>query len=424
MKNNLFFFIALFSFNFYSLFAQKAVMLNGGQFGNPNQNANVVIYDIPTNTHTTIDTIHTNSVQDLLVDGNKLYVLAQDSIVLYDAINQNRTAAKAFQGVSTKTLALSGNELLVGNWFGKTADNLYIYDAFNLQLLDSVSAVEQGVTSMLLDSGYAYLTQNQSTANFEDTLGMIIKVDIAARQVVDTIQLNNYTGGFGELIHKPDGSGFYSFNSTSNTITSVDFSSLSASNTSLTQELETTNRSQWSIHADTLFLKMNGGIGAMNLQNLNLIDSLIVDTVVTAFAYDTLNRQFLVTQTDFFSFTSGKIYNRNGIQTDTLITGFSPEVIDILPVQPVGIDEFGAVPNAIALNIYPNPSRGIIHFQLEGQLESEIQVQLFDQKGSLIFNQISLSGQGQLDLSSYPKGIYFLNAWLGQDRISKKIILQ
>ena len=38
-----------------------------------------------------------------------------------------------------------------------------------------------------------------------------------------------------------------------------------------------------------------------------------------------------MTQTDFFSFTSGKIYNRLGVQTETLTTGFSPEVIDILP---------------------------------------------------------------------------------------------
>lgn len=422
---HLFTFFALFNLIFFSTFSQGVVLVNGGQFGNPNENANVVIYDVPTNTYTTLDTIQTNSVQDVLIDGNRFYVLAQDSIVLYDAQTQSRLAAQVFQGNSTKTAQLSGNELLVGNWFGQSSDNLYIYDASNLQLLDSVAAVESGITSMLLDSGFAYITQNQSTANFEDTLGMIIKVNIASRQVEDTIKVNNYTGGFGELILQPDGSGFYSFNPTSNTVTSVDFATLNASNTVFNQDIRLSNRSQWSTHDDTLFLKMNAGIGAINLQNLNLIDSLIIDTVVTAFVYDTVNRQFLVTQTDFFSFTSGKIYNRAGIQTDTLITGFSPEVIDLLPPKPVGINELSNSEASIEFKVYPNPTSGMIKIQLKTERSSSAtQLQLFDTNGRLVREEQLLNGEGQIDLSDQPRGLYFLNFLYQGQRLTKKIILQ
>ena len=232
-------FLSLFLVSIFSSLAQQAVIVNGGQFGNPNENVNVVIYDIPTKTYTTLDTIHTNSVQDILIDGNEFFVLAQDSIVKYDVQNQSRLAAQAFSGPSTKTVLLSGNELLVGNWYGKSTDNLYIYNATNLQLIDSVSAVQSGVSSMLLDSNFLYITQNQTTSSFTDTLGVILKINISTRQIVDSITVNNYSEEFGELIRMPNGTGFYSINSGSNTITSVDFNTLNASNTSFNHKFTT-----------------------------------------------------------------------------------------------------------------------------------------------------------------------------------------
>ena len=56
-----------------------------------------------------IDTIQTQSVQDLLINGNIAYVAAQDSIVRYDLTNQTRTHAAAFNGPSTYTLELDQN---------------------------------------------------------------------------------------------------------------------------------------------------------------------------------------------------------------------------------------------------------------------------------------------------------------------------
>ena len=61
--------------------AQKTVLANGGRFGIQSENVTISIYDTQLKTSVTIDTIHTQSVQDVLVDGNAAIVAAQDSIV-------------------------------------------------------------------------------------------------------------------------------------------------------------------------------------------------------------------------------------------------------------------------------------------------------------------------------------------------------
>ena len=407
----------------YSSFAQTAVLINGGQFGNPNENVNVVLIDLPTLTYDTLDTIQTGSVQNILIENEQFFVLAQDSIVKYDANSGQRLAAAAFPGPSTRTLAMANGELLVGNWFGKSSDNLYIYDAEDLQLLDSVTAVEDGVRSILIDSGYAYISQNASSPSFRDTMGMIIKVDIANREVVDTISLAAYSFDFGELVKRPDGSGFYSINSFSNTITSIDFDSLTATNTSFNQNFSLNTASHLSRYEDTLFLRMNGGIGAINLNDLSIIDSLIIDTAVTAFSYDTLNKQFLVTQTDFFSYSGGKIYSRSGVQLDTLFTGFSPEAIGIIPDQTVGLTELANKENEMKISLYPNPSKGLINIQLQEEFEGNEQFRLFNMTGQLIREDFLIGQRLELDLSALDKGFYLITITSGERSWAEKIIL-
>jgi len=408
-------------------YAQKTIIINGGQFGNPLENVNVSIYDTQTKTSTVIDTIHTSSVQDILIDGDFAYVTAQDSIVKYNLSTQTRVAANAFNGVSTKTLVLSNNnELIVGNWYGKTSDNIYFYDQTSLALVDSISAVQEGAKSIYTNGAVAFVTQNEQTLAFEDTSGYILSIRSAFRAIVDTLRIPNYTGDIGEIIPFSNGMGFYTINSVSNTIATFNFgpsSPFTPTSVSLlnsTEDLKVGNRSQYSIYEDTIFMKMNSGIGAYTLSNLTLIDPLIVDTVVTAFAYDTLNFQFYVTQTDFFSYSKGQSFNRNGNSQDIIPVGFSPEVVRMYYDNAVGLSESESDKGKVA--IYPNPSSGL--FKVTGVNLKNAVVSIFDQQGKLVNQSTSDTNTLRINLIGMEKGIYFIQIIKEGQVFTDKIILQ
>ncbi len=421
MKRN-YFLLALLTLT-TAAFAQKTIILNGGQFGNPSENVTVTLYDPLTKQTTIIDTIQTQSVQEVLIDLPLAlaFVAAQDSIVTYDLVNQRRIAASSFPGPSTKTMAFGLNELIVGNWYGKSSSNLYFYNLFSLNLVDSVPAVSKGAKSMVVSGNSLYVAQNTVNANFTDTLGYIIEVDISSKTVIDTITHTGYTEEIGELILKRDFSGFYAVNSGSNTILSYDFGSGSATLNSVGADLRVGNRSQYTVHDDTLFASMNNGIGSIDLSSFSVLDSNLIDTVVTAFTYDTTNGTFYVTQTDFFSFSSGRVYDRAGNRTDTLQVGFSPEVVRMYYDQFVGIDEEAAAAE-VNFFVYPNPATDFI--QIEKQTKGSASFRLFDQQGRLVQEMNLINQSTTLNVEDLPSGLYFIELSTQQKRFAKPIIIQ
>jgi hypothetical protein len=405
----------------FQLFSQKAIIVNGGQFGNPNEDANVMIYDVQSQNSVVIDTIRSSSVQDILIDGNEAYVLAQDSIVKYDLVSQQRLAATAFKGISTKAVAVNQNELIVGNWYGQSTSNIYFYDTQNLSLQDSIQSASKGAISILVNNGFAYVSQNSQNSSYQDTLGYIIRINLANKSITDTIEVAGYSNDIGQLVEKPDASGFYSINSVSNTITSVDYSSLTATNTSFNQDFKVSGQSHISIYGDTAFLRMNEGIGAINLANLGLIDSLIVDTVVTAFTYDTTVKAFYITQTDFFSYTQGRIYDRTGVKIGNLSVGYSPEVIRMYYDQVVGIAKENLQESIFTL--FPNPATRQVQIELEKESTS-LDLFVYSHNGQLVKAERALRSNYTLNVGDWTRGIYFINIQQEGKSYTRKLIVQ
>ncbi len=406
-----------------SIFAQKAILVNGGKFGDPTQNINVRIYDATAKSYTVIDTVNSSSVQDILVSDSMAYLLAQDSILLYNLKTETRVAGAKFPGFSTKALAISGNELIVGNWYGLDSSNLYFYDKTDLSHLDTMLSVTRRAKAILVHNGFAFVTQHSQTSAFADTSGMIIRIDIANRNITDTIEVSGYTEDYGELIEMPDGSGFYSINSVSNTITSVDYTTLVATNTSSNHDIGVSNRSQMSIHNDTAFLRMNGGIGAINLTDLSTVDSLIVDTIITAFTYDTLNHNFYITQTNFSSYTGGRIFDRSGTRIDTLTVGFSPEVIEMYYApSTTSLGELNKL-TEVSFSAYPNPTSNFVTLELEDS-NSAYEIKVYNQSGQMLMNEFTSANQQVLDFSGLDRGMYFIQIVSDTSIGNKRIIVQ
>ena len=77
------------------------------------------------------------------------------------------------------------------------------------------------------------------------------------------------------------------------------------------------------------------------------------------------------------------------------------------------------------LLVYPNPSSGIINFKLlETTKNASTQLFLFDITGKTILNTSFRASAKQLDVSSYPKGIYFYQLINGEERYSGKVVIQ
>lgn len=403
-------------------FAQKVLLVNGGQYGNNQENANVVIYDTQSQLYTVIDTIHTQSVQDILIDtvNAVAYVAAQDSIISYDLNTQQRIAANQFQGLSTKTLALHPSGLLVGNWYGQTSNNLYLYNLLTLNMIDSFPSVSKGVSSIIVHRNDVYVVQNSQTASFTDTLGYVLQIDLLSKNIIDTIAPNGYTDGMGQLLKKANNSGFFVLNGKTNMISSYDFSSQSITNAAVALDFNVGSTSHFDQDQDTLFVRTPNGIGSINLNGLSVIDSSIVDTVVTAFTYDHVNANFYVTQTDFFSYNLGGVYNRQGSKIDTFMVGFSPEVIEmyyntVVDVQEIVVQQFN-------LSLYPNPSKDFFQMSWD-EPQRLVELTIYNQLGAVIYAESDHKLNQKVDLSHFTKGIYLVTIKANEKLAVQKLIV-
>lgn len=73
--------------------------------------------------------------------------------------------------------------------------------------------------------------------------------------------------------------------------------------------------------------------------------------------------------------------------------------------------------------IYPNPTKGLLRIDLPSLTEQEAIIRLHDQSGRLIIQQPAVEMNNELNLSSYPSGIYIMSIQIGQkDRKEWKII--
>ncbi|MBL4656822.1 MAG: T9SS type A sorting domain-containing protein [Flavobacteriales bacterium] len=83
------------------------------------------------------------------------------------------------------------------------------------------------------------------------------------------------------------------------------------------------------------------------------------------------------------------------------------------------ITEIEHIEGALALNIYPNPTTGLLYFDLEN---NDVDVNILDMMGKRV-HHAKLTDAATVDLSLLPDGNYFIQIWDGSSIRSKKIVL-
>lgn len=79
----------------------------------------------------------------------------------------------------------------------------------------------------------------------------------------------------------------------------------------------------------------------------------------------------------------------------------------------------------IEFSVYPNPTNGVFYLSIEDYSDETYQVRIVDLIGKEIESRkVSANQEEIFDLSTAPKGIYFVKITQGRDQIIKRLVIQ
>jgi len=89
--------------------------------------------------------------------------------------------------------------------------------------------------------------------------------------------------------------------------------------------------------------------------------------------------------------------------------------------QCVGIDD---LENDLGILIYPNPNTGLFTIEKSSELDKKVNISLLDASSRVVLNKIISKGQQkiEMDITSYSKGVYYLQLTVGKEVFVKQIL--
>jgi uncharacterized delta-60 repeat protein len=118
------------------------------------------------------------------------------------------------------------------------------------------------------------------------------------------------------------------------------------------------------------------------------------------------------------------IQSDNKIVATGVTTGssFSQACAAVIRLDPgtLGVEEFAN--NKIT--IYPNPSSGIVHFETNNLIDEKFSVLLYNTLGQKVYEKKDLVEDGNINLSSLAKGIYFVTFSNDTKTITKTLLIK
>lgn len=90
-------------------------------------------------------------------------------------------------------------------------------------------------------------------------------------------------------------------------------------------------------------------------------------------------------------------------------------------------DENSALPaiaNNTSMNVYPNPARNTATIEIDGTIETEAQLNVFDLTGKRVFSDVMNANNYSLSVENYPSGIYFVVVQNGDKNYKQKLVVK
>lgn len=396
-------------------YLHQAIIANSGifEFSPPYQDkATVGTYNPQTNIYTVFDTIQVESVQDIVIDSAYAYVAAEDSIVKYNLNTYQREAIAFFPGI--KKLEISGNNLMVGKWYG-TGDFFAVFNKQNLQQIFSVSQVNETVNGMAFLNDTMYVAYNLKSivdlyppyGIYADSVGKLAVIHAPSQAFVRDIILGENAAGAGKII---------AYNNSVYTICSeTGYLFKYHPQTGAIDSFNVGIQSFISLTGNILYANFFNGVGAFSLTTHALLISPSFQFTSVSAAFDHQHNVFYFTDSDYFSY--GRLYRVNnfGAVIDSTELGISPEAIAMDYRLNISVNEFEKVTNVVA---YPNPFSNSVNIETT---DNSI-ITVYDLNARLIYQSSISSNLHSLNTENWNAGLYILKVQSSLDVQTLKII--
>lgn len=396
-------------------YTKQIIIANGGAFSNPDDYVTVASYDPETDLTTEFATIFTQSVQDLVIQGNFAFVAAQDSIVKLNIDTYEKISSVSAVGVNK--LAVEGNILVASFWYPLTENFVRTYSTEDLSLITIFDEITDEASGIMIKDGIALVA---IPGAYGSTTGKIAALDIDESIVLSEDDYGDFYTNIGY---------FASWNNITTAFMTTAWGGETATAATFDDEGEILNEFTYDNSylanltgqsQNLLYAEINNGIGVFDLEQNQLLNATVVapqTLTIAASVIDTINSLIYLTTSDFYSTGEGFIYNLNGDQVGSFDAGISAQAIAVDYRINTGINQRNFADN---LNVFPNPATDLIQFKLPvNQILNSLIIT--DVSGKVVYNANNYS---QVDISLLNAGLYFIAVTTDLSTFTGKFIKQ
>ena len=413
--------VMLFAFNVSNVNAQhmvvnQVIVGSGGIYGDTTNNVSLASYKPGDGVTSNFGSIDTQSIQDVVISGNYAFVAAQDSIAKFDIDTYEKVAI--VEAIGVNQMLVVSDILLASFQFPVTENFVRVFSTDDLSFISNVSEVSDESAGLLVNGNLAYVAV---PGGWTSTVGKIAIIDLADYSLVDEINFNELGVGVSDLFYyngqimavcrTPWGASHGYLLGMNSLGSHFDIYLIEEILGKMVAEVD-----------GLLFTVMNGGVGIIDLHDFSVADSAFIaapSLTIAGVAMDTIDGNFYIATTDYFSTGVGTIYNALGIETGNFDAGVSPDAIAIDYRDNTGIDDLLSE-NKITL--YPNPASDVITIKADGVNSNVFNV--LDISGRVILQgSVDLmSGSANINISTLESGLYFFVLFNESESITSSFI--
>lgn len=393
-----------------SWYLNQVIVGSGGSFSNPDENVKISSYSPSNQATTDFGDILTHSIQDIQITGKYAYIAAQDSIAKYDIDTYERLAISEAVGINR--LLVSGDHILATFQFPATENFVRVYNSENLEFFSSVEDISGEAAGIIAVDQFAYVAVNGGWAG---TTGSIAIIQLSEFSLVDEINLGVEGRSIMDLFFHNDM--IMSVNTTPWGDSTGYISVMNRLGLHTESYLiQHTIGDYVGIKDNNLYVVMDGGIGSIDLNSFTVLDNEVVapqTMSIAAAKLDTINDNFYVSLTDYFSVGEGKVFNISGDETGSYNAYISPDALALDYRENTDVVDI----NITDIRIFPIPATDIINVISEqNNVTSYIISDLMGRK--VLSNSINTSsGKITIDISSIKSGNYLVTV-IGDNAVS------
>ncbi len=409
------------------IYVNQVFIGTGGIYGNTSDHVTITSYNPETQNSVLVGEIMRESIQDIFLYLNCIFVAAEDSIVKYDATTFEKLAVAYESNLSR--LYFNGENLFVsrrGDLNGPPPDGIYlkVYDGEYLNLMANIEGISADAADMEIVSDTLYVA---IPGDWQATEGKLAIIDLQSMQLKEEVNLGADAVGINDLYEHQFK--IYSvnrspYNATTGSVTTYNTSN-SEFSTTVINHIVGKGIALDPVSFQTLYLLLDYGIGSYDVTTNEVIETSIVPDpgssafiFIAAADYDYTNDIFYVTVTDYYSMGEGRIYDMTGTVTGSFDAGISAECVVIdYDVSTYVLEQN----NAPALLIYPNPTSEYVMIKSK----SINLVRLINSTGIVIFEtKYNSENDVTIDVNGLASGLYFVNAETSDGLMIGKFIVQ